>query len=231
MPPGEALDVGAGNGIATFALARDGWRVTAVEPDSSNTVGAGAIKSLMGSVQLPVNLIREFGEAIPVDSGSMDLVIARQVLHHARDLSQLCRELVRVLKPGGTLITLRDHVISSREQLPQFLAAHPLHAIYGGECAYPLRTYREALKGAGLTITRVVRPFDSVVNYAPYTRNDLRRIISARSRPSFTACLWDVVLRSDRVLDIVLRALSRIDRKPGRLYSFVCHKSATTQAL
>src|SRR5436190_23871854 len=38
-PPGDALDVGAGNGIATFALAKDGWRVTAIEPDPSESVG------------------------------------------------------------------------------------------------------------------------------------------------------------------------------------------------
>src|SRR5262245_34630854 len=31
-----ALDLGAGNGVSSFALAGAGWRVTAVEPDPSD---------------------------------------------------------------------------------------------------------------------------------------------------------------------------------------------------
>src|SRR5688572_1228395 len=39
--PGRTLlDLGAGNGIASFAFARAGWEVTALEPDPSAEVGA-----------------------------------------------------------------------------------------------------------------------------------------------------------------------------------------------
>src|SRR5690349_8888902 len=44
--PGRALDVGAGRGIASYALARDGFEVTALEPDPSDLVGGGAIRAL-----------------------------------------------------------------------------------------------------------------------------------------------------------------------------------------
>src|SRR5712671_3057697 len=44
--PGKALDIGAGRGIASYALARDGWKVCALEPDASALVGAEAIRSL-----------------------------------------------------------------------------------------------------------------------------------------------------------------------------------------
>ena len=47
--PGEKIklfDRGAGNGISTMAFALNGFSVVAVEPDSSNTVGALAIKKL-----------------------------------------------------------------------------------------------------------------------------------------------------------------------------------------
>ena len=44
-PNGKALDLGAGRGISSYAMAQDGWQVTALEPDPSNLVGAGAIHS------------------------------------------------------------------------------------------------------------------------------------------------------------------------------------------
>ena len=38
------LDIGCGNGISSINFALKNYHVAAVEPDSSNTVGAGAIK-------------------------------------------------------------------------------------------------------------------------------------------------------------------------------------------
>jgi SAM-dependent methyltransferase len=228
---GNALDVGAGNGITTFALVKEGWTVTAIEPDNSSTIGAAAIEDLMDSTGFRATVLREFGERIPVESDSMNLVIARQVLHHARDLQQLCREIERVLKPGGTLITLRDHVIADENDLQRFLTIHPLHALYGGEFAYTVSAYRTALTKAGFEIIRVIRPFDNVVNYAPNSRDGLRRIIADRAKPPFTRRLWRRALASERVLDIVLAALSRVDRTPGRLYSFICRKHEGAQLL
>jgi len=40
----KLLDIGAGNGISTIAFAMLGVQVTALEPDPSNTIGAGAIR-------------------------------------------------------------------------------------------------------------------------------------------------------------------------------------------
>ncbi len=34
-----------------------------------------------------------------------------------------CREFFRVLKPGGRLIAVREHVISSKNDLPVFLTS------------------------------------------------------------------------------------------------------------
>ena len=143
IPPGKgrALDVGAGMGVASFALASDGWRTTALEPDGSELVGAGAIRTLSQESGLDIDVVEEWGEQLPFSDGSFELVHARQVLHHARDLPLFCKELFRVLSPGGRLVATREHVISSQTQLPSFLDGHPLHKLYGGENAFTLRQY------------------------------------------------------------------------------------------
>src|SRR4051812_17248898 len=54
--PGKALDIGAGRGISSYALARDGWNVTALEPDPSEKVGAGAIRKLANEADLKIEI-------------------------------------------------------------------------------------------------------------------------------------------------------------------------------
>jgi SAM-dependent methyltransferase len=222
--PGLALDVGAGRGIASYALAKAGWSVVAIEPDPSNFVGRGAIQKIAQSKGLPIEVVEEFGERIPRDSGSFALVFARQVLHHARDLPALCTEVFRVLKPGGKFIAVRDHVISSPDDLPTFLQVHPLHQLYGGENAFQSSQYLDALRAAGFHVEQMLRSFDSVINYAPQTRDSLReearRRLSRLPLGSIAGWCLDVEL----ILDISLAVLSRVDRRPGRLYSFICSK-------
>ena len=225
---GRALEIGAGHGIASAALARAGWQVTALEPDPSNLVGAGAIRRLAAEGGLEVRVVEAYGEQLPFTDGEFDLVLARQVLHHARDLAQLCREVARVLRPGGTLLAMREHVVSSHEDLPQFFAIHPLHRLYGGENAYRLDEYRAALEGAGLAIERCLAPFDSPINYAPYTRESLRAALIERAgRLPGGGALLRGLTATGAGYDVLLRVLSRVDRRPGRLYSFCCRKPVT----
>jgi 2-polyprenyl-3-methyl-5-hydroxy-6-metoxy-1,4-benzoquinol methylase len=74
-PPGNALDVGAGRGIASYALAMDGWTVTALEPDPSNLVGAGAIRQIVSETHLPITVVEEWGEQLPFNNNSFDIIM------------------------------------------------------------------------------------------------------------------------------------------------------------
>lgn len=222
--PGRALDLGAGRGIASYALAKAGWTVVAIEPDPSDLVGRGAIRRIAQSEGLPIEALEEFGERLPCESVSFDLILARQVLHHAKDLSALCAEVFRVLKPGGTFIAVRDHVITSSDDLPAFLQVHPLHQLYGGEHAYQSSQYMDALRAAGFLVERTLRSFDSVINYAPRSRASLRDELQRRLGRVPLGRIAGQCLHAEVILDMALAILSRVDRRPGRLYSFVCSK-------
>ncbi|HEY6896905.1 MAG TPA: methyltransferase domain-containing protein [Rhodocyclaceae bacterium] len=222
---GAALDIGAGRGIASYALAREGFAVTALEPDPSSLVGAGAIRQLMNDAGLAVTIVEQHSERLPFADGSFDVIFARAVLHHARDLATTCREIFRVLKPGGRLIAVREHVISRREDLPAFFALHPLHHLYGGENAYLLDDYCAALKGGGFSIQSVIKPLLSPINYFPHTRDSLRREIALRlGRIAPLSALLRGLLALPWLLDGMLHVLTYVDRRPGRLYSFVADK-------
>lgn len=207
---GAALDLGAGRGISSYALARDGWQVSALEPDPSEIVGAGAIRMLARETNLDIRIEQEWGEWLPFPDSSFDLVHGRQVLHHAKDLRKLCAEVARVLKPGGLFIATREHVISRTEDLPKFLAAHPLHKMYGGEHAYLLNEYLDAIRGSGIAVTKVLNPYESDINLYPVTVADVKRSLSKR-----------IYLPSAIIPDVLLTALGAMNQGAGRLYTFI----------
>lgn len=210
---GRALDLGAGRGISSFALAKGGWRVDALEPDPSNVVGAGAIRDLSLAAHLDIRVTQNWGETLPYEDGTFDLVHGRQVLHHAADLKRLCKEAARVLKPGGLFIATREHVISKPGDLAAFLDAHPLHHLYGGENAYLRDEYIDAIVGGGLTITKILNPYQSNINLFPETLDGLRATIAKRLH-----------IPGKIVPDFLLAILGARLSAPGRLYTFLGRK-------
>ena len=212
-PPGRALDIGAGRGISSYALARDGWIVTAVEPDPSDLIGRGAIHQIAAESCLPIDPVGATAEALPFNNGTFDVVHCRQALHHASDLQKMCAEAIRVLRPGGTFIATREHVISRRADLQGFLDRHALHFLYGGEHAYTLSEYHEALTAAKAKDIKSLGPWSSVINIFPATfEAELQRMAAKVGVPATD------------LPDYVFKLREAYDDTPGRLYTFLATK-------
>jgi SAM-dependent methyltransferase len=210
-PPGRALDLGAGRGISSYALAKEGWNVVALEPDRSGIVGSGAVRRLAEETGLGMAVVEEWGERLSFGEETFNLVYCRAVLHHAGDLAQLCGEIGRVLKKGGTFIATREHVISAKKDLNTFLDSHPLHRLYGGENAYLLDEYLSAIRKGGMMVTRTLNPFESDINLFPDTVPRLKKKLADAAHLPWPGLIPDGLLR----------ILGGISNMPGRLYSFM----------
>jgi SAM-dependent methyltransferase len=95
----HVVDLGAGTGRASLAMAGLGWRVTAVEP------GKPMLDVLPGRAAnegLLISTVQASAEATGLDAASADLVTAAQAFHWFDQPSAL-GEMARILKPGGGL--------------------------------------------------------------------------------------------------------------------------------
>ena len=105
LRPGEqVVDVGSGGGIDSLIAARmvgPSGRVVGVDmtPAMLDMARTSAAASGLGNIEF-----REgFGEALPVEDGWADVVIANGALNLMPDKDAALREMARVLKPGGRL--------------------------------------------------------------------------------------------------------------------------------
>ena len=103
-PKGRLLGYGCGSGEVVVMGRKEGLDIVGVEAfyAGSNARQIAAEQGLLGTVVFELAA----DGAIPFGSESFDLVVSNQVFEHADDLDLVCGEIVRVLKPGGKLITL-----------------------------------------------------------------------------------------------------------------------------
>jgi len=228
-------DIGAGNGVAAVSFALDGFQVTAIEPDPSTTIGAGAINKLKDHYQLKnLNVMQAWGETIPLESGLFDVVYIRQATHHAAHLNNFIKEAARLLKPGGLLLTTRDHMIYNEKDKTWFLNSHPLHKFYGGENAFSEKEYRNAIFSAGLEIRKSFKHFESVINYYPMSRSafinrteERRRLVNESLKNKLPALLsTNLFIQKLYSIFVNVKIVKVFDEKkvPGRMITFFAIK-------
>lgn len=99
VPPTSAvLDLGAGTGKLTRLLTSTFGRVVAVEP-------ADAMRRILATLCPEADALDGTAQEIPLPDASVDAVFAAEAFHWFEDERAL-GEIVRVLRPGGTLILM-----------------------------------------------------------------------------------------------------------------------------
>jgi ubiquinone/menaquinone biosynthesis C-methylase UbiE len=220
----KILDIGSGNGITCISFALEGYDVTTVEPDPSETIGAGAIRKLKENYALENLVVYEaFAEEINFKNEEFDVVFARQCMHHAYDLEKFVSEMSRVLKKGGMFFTVRDHVIFNEKDKEWFLENHPLQKFYGGENAFTPKEYRNAIEKSGLTIKEELKFYDSEINYFPETTQDIENKKSAIFKNlKYKNILQFLPSYKNRKIQNILHYSEK--NIPGRMYSYLAIK-------
>jgi len=110
----KALDVGTGFGInVAFLVAHlGGGEVWTVDP--SEEVLAKVRESLGGKAA-KVGFLNASAHDMKFEDGHFDVVSTVMVLHHMEDLQPALEEMVRVLRPGGSLLIVDYAPVASKE--------------------------------------------------------------------------------------------------------------------
>lgn len=221
----QILDLGCGNGIASYAFASLGHAVSAVDPDTSEDVGLGATVRIASTINNgSISTFRAFAESLPFPDSTFDIVYARQALHHFSNLHKGLAECSRVIKPNGLLLAAREHVVSNEQQLQTFLESHLLHKLHGGENAYLLKDYTSALENTGFRVLKCLRPFDTVINHFPTSNAQIKTWLFQALEKRLGKATALVIAKLPAVESLFRYRLSHSYSAPGRLYSFLCIK-------
>lgn len=104
LPKARYVDLGVGDGLLTLMLAEVAESVTAVDLSSEMLKGLRSRASRRGIEN--VETVEAAIEDLPLPTGSFDVAVLSQALHHAESPIAALTEAARVLAPGGRILVL-----------------------------------------------------------------------------------------------------------------------------
>ena len=141
---GRVVEIGCGTGAMQPYYS--GVEVIGIEPDRAFAARGRAAG---------MRVIEASGEMLPLDDRSMDAAVLALVLCSVPDVDRVCREIVRVVKPGGE-VRLIEHVRSERPIAGALMKlTNPLWLRVNGQGCNLDRDPLPALERAGIRIERV----------------------------------------------------------------------------
>jgi SAM-dependent methyltransferase len=131
---------------------------------------------------------------LPLASGSVDLVLSIDTLHHLEELDRVMEEVWRVLRPGGELVAVEPNVINPVVFLAHLIPPeergavwpnHPLAQLRAMERRFGEVEVRPVTYVSGLEnelALKLVDLVDPLLRVPPFSLISLRRIYRARRR-------------------------------------------------
>ena len=191
LTPGNALDVGCGDGRFCRLLRSEGIAAAGVDPVAA-FVEAARARDPGGDYRVAR------AETLPFDDGAFDLVVSYLSLVDIPDLSRAVDEMARVLRPGGALLVanLASHNTAGRwlrdeagrragYLVDDYLEERDIVQDWKGirivNRHRPLASYMQAFLAAGLTLAWFDEP-------APAPVDEKAR--NYRRLPWFVAMEW-----------------------------------------
>jgi len=146
----RVLEVAAGTGLVTGALAREAREVIATDYSPAMVAALQARVRVAGLVNVRCEAADLY--ALPFEPGSFDAVVAANVLHLVPDSVGALAALRRMVKPGGRLIV---PTFCHDETALSWVVARLL-AVTGfpAHRRFTFRSLRESLVSAGLVVSR-----------------------------------------------------------------------------
>jgi SAM-dependent methyltransferase len=222
----RVLDMGCGAGRHAFEMFRRGADVVAFDQDADELAGVLDLFAAMrqaGEVPAGAEADIKQGDALslPFADEEFDRVVAAEVLEHIPDDTTAMSELVRVLRPGGTL------AVSVPRWLPErvcWALSDAYHQVEGGH----VRIYTRGQLVRRLESTGLLPEGHDHVHglHAPYWWLKCAVGVDRDDHPLVRAyhrlLVWDIVSRplatrlAERALDPVIgKSLVVYLRKPG----------------
>lgn len=111
-PGMEVLELGAGLGGMSEELVLNQASLTALEPGAAwARITQRRLERHAGRYKV----LNAFGESIPLEDESVDLIVSLQVLEHVRNPAAVLSEAYRVLRPGGHFFLACENYLSFYE--------------------------------------------------------------------------------------------------------------------
>jgi SAM-dependent methyltransferase len=194
--PGLTLDVGCGEGRFCRMLGAHGLHTVGIDP-TTRLIAAAQARDARG------HYVRAPAEQLPFAAAAFDLVVSYLSLIDTPGLSAAVGEMVRVLRPGGTLLiaNLTSFNTAGAEQgwvksalgrrlhypVDNYLEERAVWTAWGGirilKHHRPMRTYMQLLLDTGLRLTHFDEP-------APIAAASPSRARSYRRAPYFLVMEW-----------------------------------------
>jgi ubiquinone/menaquinone biosynthesis C-methylase UbiE len=161
---GRVLEIGGGTGANLPFYGSGVESLTITEPSEPM---AQRLERRLEQYELPAKVVRAPAEELPFESGSFDAAVSTLVLCTVGDQERSLAELLRVLRPGGSLLFI-EHVRSDSPGLARWQGRlNPLQRVIACGCHCDRSTVDRA-RTAGFKITELEH--DELHKVPPWVR-------------------------------------------------------------